>query len=433
MKNGIVAILFLASVAVCFAQDNYYANRDVRLYRTLSGRDLVRVVEIGESLFILEDGIGFGPWGARWTRVQAEDGSVGWLAVDAISVVDSEKLPVEITGSTWTHGYYLDVLRSGNREILFEHESFWRDGFYRYRHSGLRPFQEERLWYENAGLGMSPFTFHTIFTRIGDLADHNFYDLIHGRITQEDGVFSFSFNCARKRITFEETDLERFFQLNEKGIMALGLDGDFLDVAVNDTEMFTLVRRSEEMIDQFQKLMMGDSVDLSRIVWPRRADGTMDFPPPGVDMVDFEASHTTTARLRVRDTPDTDSLIATTLDAGAEVQVLETGSVVTIGDVTAPWVRVLTASGFTGWAFSGFLEPIAVVAESGVADLPEAIVNAVEIPEEQPESIHAASPQPPVNGTGTNPLPPWGLAVIIGGALATLSGVALFVVRRKRA
>ena len=72
----------------------------------------------------------------------------------------------------------------------------------------------------------------------------------------------------------------------------------------------------------------------------------------------FQATGRTADRLRVRENPDTASAVVTTLDTGTQVRVLETGATETIGGITAPWVKVLSENGFTGWAFSGYIEPV---------------------------------------------------------------------------
>jgi len=53
-------------------------------------------------------------------EVQTESELAGWLADDAVSVMDSVALSGRITKSRWAHSYYLDVLRSDNRERFFE-------------------------------------------------------------------------------------------------------------------------------------------------------------------------------------------------------------------------------------------------------------------------------------------------------------------------
>jgi hypothetical protein len=59
-------------------------------------------------------------------------------------------------------------------------------------------------------------------------------------------------------------------------------DGDYIDLYYKDTNTLidTFVFTSVEFKTQLENLIQGRSVDLSRITWPRRADGSMDYPPP---------------------------------------------------------------------------------------------------------------------------------------------------------
>ena len=128
----------------------------------------------------------------------------------------------------------------------------------------------------------------------------------------------------------------------------------------------------------------------------------------------FQATNMTTARLNIRNNPNITAPLVTTLELGTEVQVLETGSLATIGEITAPWVRVLTANGFIGWCFSGFLEVVAVD------------VAAVESP--MLEAPAVASPQADdIAGSG---MPLWVWFVVIGGIVA-VGGVVFIVLRNQ--
>ena len=150
-------------------------------------------------------------------------------------------------------------------------------------------------------------------------------------------------------------------------------DGDFMDVYLDSigNNLATFAKVDSVFLTVLNNFIdSSSSFDLSLITsWPRRADGTMDFPPP-IDMSSYLTTHTTTARLRVRDNPNTASLIVTTLDIGAEVQVLETGAMATIDGITAPWVRVLSYNRFTGWVFSGFLQAVYVPVAETPTEIP---------------------------------------------------------------
>lgn len=72
----------------------------------------------------------------------------------------------------------------------------------------------------------------------------------------------------------------------------------------------------------------------------------------------YKTTHRVLENLRLREAADTNSKVVTTLPKDTEVQVLETGSTATINGITAPWVKVVSNSGYTGWCFSGYLEDI---------------------------------------------------------------------------
>jgi SH3-like domain-containing protein len=63
-----------------------------------------------------------------------------------------------------------------------------------------------------------------------------------------------------------------------------------------------------------------------------------------------------TENLRLRSEPETgkDNRIAS-IPKGSVVELLETGKLETIDDITAQWYKVKTANGTIGWVFSGYL------------------------------------------------------------------------------
>jgi hypothetical protein len=179
-----------------------------------------------------------------------------------------------------------------------------------------------------------------------------------------------------------------------------------------NTLVDTFVFTSVEFKTQLENLIQGNPVDLSRITWPRRADGSMDYPPP-LDMSRYSASHKTNDRLRLRDNPNSSSLIVTTLDSGVEVQVTETGASATIDGITAPWVKVISSTGYTGWCFSGYLEEIKWSDKTDIGNNAES------------REISLAT-----NNTNKSPLPLWAWFAI--GAIVVVGSAAVFVIKRKK-
>lgn len=133
MRGSIIIACFfvfcMACIAELYSQDIYYVNRLESLYRysTSSEGDEISQLNKGEIINIIRASAF-----CKRVGVQTKSGIDGWLAEDAISIKDSVELPKEITDNYWSHSYYLDVLRSGRKEYLFEYEPFWRDHFDKY-------------------------------------------------------------------------------------------------------------------------------------------------------------------------------------------------------------------------------------------------------------------------------------------------------------
>ena len=149
----------------------------------------------------------------------------------------------------------------------------------------------------------------------------------------------------------------------------------------------------------------------------------------------FQATHTTSARLNVRSGPSTDADLLTTLEAGTAVQVLETGPQASIGGAIAPWVRVVTRDGYTGWCFSGFLITAAAVPAGAPLELapglvPLPLAGPGVLPPAREPAAHAAPPLPEAeSGTGL----PWVWLALAGGVLTVAAVLAVLLGKRKAA
>ena len=69
-------------------------------------------------------------------------------------------------------------------------------------------------------------------------------------------------------------------------------------------------------------------------------------------------THYTTDNLRLRSSDVLTSSIITTLPQYTAFRIIETGKTERIDGITAPWVKVITQTGYTGWCFSGYISPI---------------------------------------------------------------------------
>ena len=257
--------------------------------------------------------------------------------------------------------FYLNALRSNDREIIYNKDKIFWDAFLLLEAKGSHtPMQ---WWYYASGRQCFAITQTTL----------NFYCNVKGRsflLIKEITKIENGYIIIVKESNFLKGMY--FFdwwgwpnqEKQELFTVFLIQDGDYIDLYLNDTNnlKYSFVFVDNEFIIQLNNLIRGEitgnSVDLSKITfWPRRADGSMDYPPP-LDMSNYRRTHRATNNLRLRDTANTSAKIVTTLLIDTEVQVIETGASATINDITAPWVKVISNTGFTGWCFSGYLEEI---------------------------------------------------------------------------
>jgi len=280
MKIIIFIILLLTVILNCFCQE-YYANRDEILYENFNPAfGSIREINKGEKLYIIEGGVSWGVFetDVQRKKIKTKDGLDGYIAIDAISVSNSDELPSEITDFIWIHSYYLDVLKNGYREKLFDYESFWSDDFNKYNDSFGMHRGDKKYWYEIAWQ-LSRFEFYTIYIKMGELAGNNSYDLFNGIIYSNNNIYSFESFCTINLITFKENKLENYFPINKKNIITLHLDGDYLDVYKNENLIFSLIKLKDEISNQYKNLMLNNKGDVSNIVLPKRAENSKGHIP----------------------------------------------------------------------------------------------------------------------------------------------------------
>ena len=383
MKIWLLIILFFICVNVYSIDIVYLVTQESTLRRNDVRRSFLKNVAEGEMLFFA------GQTGRRsFAReifdtilVRTEQGVEGWIDSNDVLLKGNRPLQGIIIERRWILSYYQHILFENDKEALFKYEPFWRDDYEAY---ARRADPYPAPW--NFSFMPTQLIMQNNITQIIPLPLYGYISFLHTMQLQSDISTTLQVVCTAITNRVQENHLSRLFDIGEEYLLFLKIDGDYMSVFVNDetNKILSLIGVDDYFIQAILSIVRGDTVDIekfdiSHISWPRRADGAMDFPPP-VDMSAYQATHTTTARLRVRDEPTTASLIVTTLDVGAEVQVLETGAMATIDGITAPWVRVLSYNRFTGWVFSGFLqavyvpeEPASIVAIS--AELPVPVVS----------------------------------------------------------
>jgi len=211
-----------------------------------------------------------------------------------------------------------------------------------------------------------------------------------------------------------------YLQGKQEFNLIIYIDGDYVDLYVdsNENKMGTFVFVTNEFIKQFNNLIKTDTCDLTNVQWPKRAEGSTGSSPPPLYMINYSTTHRTLDALRLRDAASTASELVATMPKGTEVQVVEIGSVATIGGITAPWVKVVSSTWYTGWCFSGYLEEV---------EKPETVNNtdSAIIIESQENAVSK-------NDASSISFPLWAWVAVVGGAIILVGGVALVVAKRKK-
>jgi len=363
----------------------------------------------------------------------------------------------------WIPVQYRDVLIGGNRDTLLE--IFPALGFLSQSIPGaFIP------WYENtqADIQHGRAMFYNSVIRLGTAMHFGVRDI---RRTDFGSNFGYIVDCTLSASDTPHTPWPLFagsafwtvYRPGDEVTLLLYIDGDYLDVFTVGSNMHlgTFIRVGREFIAQYQSLVRANIRELSRqlldettnemqtitVQWPRRADGSQEFPRLAGIPLSLPSHRSRVADLRLREHPTTASRIITTLDPGTAVQVLEIGHSSQIGVAIAPWVRVVCANGYTGWSFSGYLEitrrwwePAPAAHAALTPGVVPSVLNQQSITLTSPAAIPANLPMvvPQTvaahsNAAGANPMLFWAvIAAIAGWAIAMTVALLLFLAKRKR-
>jgi hypothetical protein len=249
--------------------------------------------------------------------------------------------------------FFIDALYSRNRDLIYLHDKpAWEERLAWIKEQNQSDKEE---WWYYAGIHSNLIIVQTSLTFYSDAKLES--DLLIKNIKKDGDIYTITvkesvrFMHANKWWNWPDTKITEFFTI------LLIRDGDYLSLYLNnfDNHIDTFVFVNEEFINTLNEFLWNKPYDFINFRWPRRADGSMDYPPP-----ETKATHRTIDNLRLRDGPTTKDRTITTIKKGTRVQILRLqNDKETIDGITAPWARVLTQNGYIGWCFSGYLEPMA--------------------------------------------------------------------------
>ncbi len=160
-------------------------------------------------------------------------------------------------------------------------------------------------------------------------------------------------------------------------------DGDYLHVYYDKDKKYPFIsyaKMNEVSLEQFKSLIFYNKCDLSKVTWPRHADGSCDYDgsKKAVTVQTAKATPSTNVapnktmlvseNLKLRSGEATSTQVLTVMQAGTKVKILELGKAENIDGINSNWVKVEVQSGAkdrdersiragtVGWCYGGYLK-----------------------------------------------------------------------------
>ena len=306
--------------------------------------------------------------------VNDKNGDLFHVLIDDLERTGVDKDLHKSINGVWIPAYYFDVLKAGNKKKLLSYESFWETDW---KTSIGEQWEDE---YFPLHLIISDNYFYISSYATG----YRFY-LITSDISNN-GIqcYTLEKNIDTGRIDSKKEILRYFDGENETAIF-FERDGDYLNL-YNDSnrnemiESFVFVSNYDFIKENIKMILKGNKCDLSKVTWPRHADGSCDYDgskktaavqtaktTPSTNVAKNKTM-TVSENLKLRSGEATSTQVLTVMQAGTKVKILELGKAETIDGISSNWVKVEVQSvakdrdgrtiraGTIGWCYGGYLK-----------------------------------------------------------------------------
>lgn len=294
------------------------------------------------------------------------------LYIRDISVKNnSECLPTGIIGTTYTMNYYLqDIYNKANPYTLFNHEPYLEELW-------NEVYMDEENYYRDYYFPIT-LKFFTGFY----MEDNDSFIIYHRNplfikhIEKTENAFIFDIIPLKDKTYPILPIFENIFVPQKMISLKFKFDGDYLYVYKDKKLVFELVKTNDNTQNQIMNFYLRKPYDLSKVTWPRHADGTCDYED--TSSVKINTTQNTnvspnktmlvTENLKLRSGEATTSEVLTVMSAGTKVKILELGKAENIDGINSNWVKVEVQSGAkdrdgrtiragtVGWCYGGYLK-----------------------------------------------------------------------------
>ena len=280
------------------------------------------------------------------------------LIDDLIRENINQELHNKING-IWVVSYIFDILKSNSFNTLLEYEPFWQTEWKTSVGEDWKDdyFPSYIIITDNYIYISSYATGYRFYLIQNDMKNNRCKcyskdKFVHGQVSAKNDFLT----------KLEGKEKENFY---------FKIDSDYLSLYIEDEKQeklntFVKIQDYKEIEGKIHLIIRGEKIDLSRVTWPRHADGTCDYET--AVRLQSDKRYRASDNLRLRSSGSTAGKPVVTIGKGTQVKVLGIGAEQTIDGITSNWVQVEVlagakdrdgqpiAAGTTGWCFGGYLE-----------------------------------------------------------------------------
>ena len=279
------------------------------------------------------------------------------LIDDLIRENINQELHNKING-IWVVSYIFDILKSNSFNTLLEYEPFWQTEWKTSIGEDWKDdyFPSYIIITDNYIYISSYATGYRFYLIQNDMKNNRCEcyskdKFVHGQVSAKNDFLT----------KLEGKEKENFY---------FKIDNDYLSLYIENEKQekintFVKIQNYKEIEEKIHLIIRGEKIDLSRVTWPRHADGTCDYET--AVRLQSGKGYRASDNLRLRSSGSTAGKPVVTIGKGTQVKVLSIGAEQTIDGITSNWVQVevqagakdrdgkAIAAGTTGWCFGGYL------------------------------------------------------------------------------